>query len=232
MPGRYTCIIADDNELDRLMATLLVKKYPEIEVSGIYDNALSAIQKAAEIIPDILLLDIDMGKKSGLDIRRSLPDIPVCIFITSHPEYALDGFELNALDFIVKPLKSDRFELAIRRAFNYLKVHEKAFLFEKTIGGDTIFIKDGTENIKIHIHEVLYLEALKDYTRIVLTDTSYTVLSHLGQLLTQQGFTNFIRIHKSYAVAQHRVSKVNAREVYIDDICLPLGRSFKDQIVW
>ena len=232
MSGKYSCIIADDCELDRLMIIHMLKKYDQIEITGIYDNASMAIQKANEIKPDILLLDIDLGEESGLNIRRELPDISVCIFITSHPEYALEGFELNALDYLVKPLKSDRFDLAIQRAFNFLNIREKAFLLENSIGGDSIFIKDGITSHKIQIHEIMYLEALKDYTRIVLNHTSYTVLSQLGQLLLQNGFSNFIRIHKSYAVARHRVSKVNAREVFIDNISLPLGRTYKDQIVW
>ena len=98
------------------------------------------------------------------------------------------------------------------------------------MGGDTLFIKDGHEHFKIQLHDVIYLEALKDYTGIVTAQKKYCVLTPLGNLLKEHTFQNFIRIHRSYAVQKHFVSKMSSKEVFINDITLPVGRSYKDAV--
>lgn len=123
---------------------------------------------------------------SGLELREHLINIPACIFITSYPDFAVESFELSVFDFLIKPLKADRFEKAMHRLQDYLLVKQKAALLDFTLGADSLFIKDGHEHIKIQLHEVLYLEALKDYTSIVTIKKKYCVLSSLGNLLKEK----------------------------------------------
>ena len=223
----YKAIIVDDNEIDRLTTQLQVKKYPFLQVIGVYDSAEQAISDIKGKEVDVLLLDIDMPGINGLELRRQLGKDPVCIFITSFPDYAVEGFELSALDFLVKPLQKDRFELAMSRLKDYLEIKHKAALFECSLGADAVFIKDGHDQVKIQLHDILYLEALKDYTRIVTTGKKYCVLSILGNLLQEAAFKTFIRIHRSYAVQKHFIDKVTAQQVFLSNIALPVGRSYK-----
>lgn len=224
----YSTIIVDDNELDRLSTQMRVKQYPFLQLSGVFASAEEALEKIDEIKPDVLFLDIDMPGMTGMDLRRKMGNEQVCIFITSYPDYAVDSFELAALDFLLKPLDKDRFAQTMERLQDYLDIKHKAALFECSLGGDSIFIKDGHQQIKIQLHEIVYLEALKDYTRIVTEQKKYCVLSMLGNLLQEHAFQKFVRIHRSYAVQKHFISKLTSRQVFINDVALPIGRSYKN----
>jgi DNA-binding LytR/AlgR family response regulator len=227
----YTCIIVDDNELDRLTLVSYVRRYPFIQITGVFESAaqvLAHTQKNA--VPDVLFLDIDMPGMNGLDLRKQLGQIPACIFVTSHPEFALEGFETAALDYIVKPLKADRFAKAMERLEHFLEMHFKAELLDYTLGEDTLFIKDGHNHIKLQLYEIIYLEALKDYTGIVTRKKKYCVLTPLGNLLKEKAFQTFIRIHRSYAIQKHFIKEISAREVMVNDMLLPVGRSYKETV--
>jgi two-component system, LytTR family, response regulator len=224
----YHAIVIDDDEVDRLTTVAFARKYPFLHIAGVYASADEALKVIDKSQVQVLLLDIDMPGINGLEFRRLMRDIPACIFITSYPDYAVESFELAALDFLVKPVKADRFAHAMARLQNYLDIKQKAALFECSLGGDTVFIKDGHEQIKIKLHEIVYLEAMKDYTRVVTMGRKYCVLSSLGNLLHEAAFSTFIRIHRSYAVQKHFINKITAQQVFIDKIALPVGRSYKD----
>lgn len=227
----YTCIIVDDDELDRLTLVSYVRRYPFIRVAGVFESAAAALvftQKNEP--PDVLFLDIDMPGMNGIDLRKQLEQIPACIFVTSHPEFALEGFEMAALDYIVKPLKADRFAKAMERLEQFLEVHYKADLLDYTLGEDTLFIKDGHNHVKLQLHEIIYLEALKDYTGIITHKKKYCVLTPLGNLLKEKAFQTFVRIHRSYAVQRHFIKQISSREILINDMLLPIGRSYKETV--
>jgi two-component system, LytTR family, response regulator len=225
------CIIVDDEELDRLMATSFVKRYPYLNLVGVFENAQEALSVIQNQTIDIAFLDIDMPLINGLEFRKQTLQIPVCVFITSHPEHAVESFELEALDFIVKPLKFDRFDKTMQRVLEFLEIKHKAQLFESTIGGDTIYIKEGHEQTKVKLHDILYLEALKDYTLIVTDQKRHCVLSSIGTLLKETHFQSFIRIHRSYAVQKQYIKKIATTEVELHNSKLiPLGRSYKDSL--
>lgn len=223
----YTAIIVDDNDVDRLHTQVMVKKYPFIEIKGVYSNPVEAYTAIQEQEPDILFLDIDMEDMTGLELRRKLGNRQACIYITSYPDYALESFELAALDFLVKPINKARFDITMERLQQYLDIKHKAALFECSLGQDAVFIKDGHEHIKLQLQDILYLEALRDYTRIVTPAKKYCVLNLLGNLLQETAFKTFVRIHRSYAVQKHYINKITSTEVYVNEITLPVGRSYK-----
>ncbi|RYY62502.1 MAG: response regulator transcription factor [Chitinophagaceae bacterium] len=226
-PRTYSTVIIDDNEIDRLSAVAHARRFPFLAITAVYASADEAIPFLEKDPPDVLLLDIDMPGTSGLALRRLLGEKSACIFITSFPDYAVESFELAALDFLVKPLDKTRFEKAMDRLHDYLELREKANLFECTLGGNSIFIKEGHNQVKVPLHEIIYLEALKDYTRVVTPKKKYCVLSILGKLLQEAAFSSFVRIHRSYAVQKHFIEKITAQEVFVKDITLPVGRSYK-----
>lgn len=224
------CIIADDDEIDRLAIQSFIKKYPTLQIDGIYANAESALAAVEKKLPDIAFLDVDMPGISGLELRSKMMNIPVCVFVTSYPDYAVEGFELAALDFIVKPIKTERFAKTINRIHDFFSVREKVELLNHTLGADSITIKDGHTHVKIQLHQVQYLEALKDYTSIVTTTGKHCVLSSIGNLLKENGFQSFVRIHKSYAVQKNYVVRIRAQEVELKNITLPVGRAYKEAL--
>jgi len=228
MKNRITCMVVDDDEVDLLTVAMYLEDYSFIEITGRFDAAEKALMAAKKTPPDALFLDIDMPGMNGLQLREQLLHVPACIFITSYPDYAVDSFDMAALDFLVKPFTAERFTKTINRLREFHTIRQKAAMLNHTLGADTIFIKDGHEQVKLQLHEIIYFEALNNYTSIVTNNRKYAVHSPLGSLIKEKGFQNFIRIHRSYAVQKHFIRKVSAGEVLVDTITLPVGRSYKD----
>jgi two-component system, LytTR family, response regulator len=227
----YACIIIDDNELDRLTVVSYVNNYPFLQISGAFESAEAALAFTHEKgLPDVIFLDIDMPGMNGLAVRKELQAVPACIFVTSHPEFALEGFEMAALDYIVKPLHADRFAVTMERLKAYLELYHNASTPEHKLENDTLFIKDGFTHVQLQVQDIVYLEALKDYTGIITRQKKYCVLSPLGNLLKEKAFSGFVRIHRSYAVHKQSIQKITLREVSINGKILPVGRSYKETV--
>jgi DNA-binding LytR/AlgR family response regulator len=230
MLKNITCIIVDDDELDRIATVAQVMKFSNISIIGVFADALKALEEIHLHQPDIIFLDIDMPNLNGLELRRRLHEIPACVFITSYPDYALDAFEVEALDFIVKPIRTERFAQTISRIENYLTLRSKAHVIEHEQGNDSVFFKNGHDHFKLNVSEIIYLEALKDYTLILTEHNKHCVLSSIGNLLKQPSFNNFIRIHRSYAVQKKHIQKISSNDLIVHNIKLPIGRSFKNTL--
>ncbi len=228
---QFNCIIIDDDEIDRITVASYAKRFPELHVAGMFSSAAAALPLLEKSPIDVLFLDIDMPGLSGIEFRKKMGHVPVCVFITAHPEHAAETFEIETLDFIVKPIRIDRFTQAVERIRDYMELRTKAELFESSIGGDSIYIKEGHDQTKVKLHDILYLEALKDYTKIVTPHQKHCVLSSLGNLLKENHFQSFIRIHRSFAVQKQFIKKIAFQEVTLNnDVQLPVGRSFKDNL--
>ncbi|UFH53767.1 LytTR family DNA-binding domain-containing protein [Spirosoma sp. KNUC1025] len=223
----HSCVIVDDNEIDRLTALAHARQYPQLDIVGVFATATDALPVLKNQPVDVLLLDVDMPGLSGLDLRASLMQVPVCVFITAYPDYAVESFAVDAFDYLVKPIRAERFSHTMARVQVFFDLTRKAQLFDLSLGADTVFIKDGHQQIKLNLYEIVYLEGLKDYTRIVTTTHQYTVLSSIGNLVQELPFQSFLRIHRSYAVQRHYIDKVTAQQVYVHGFTLPIGRSYK-----
>lgn len=228
---KFSCIIIDDDDIDRLTVVAHVKKFDALSIAGVFASTAEALPLISSQHIDILFLDIDMPTGSGLEFRKTMQHIPVCIFITAHAEHAVESFELEALDFIVKPLKHERFAKTINRILEFMKVKHKVALYEAGLGSDTIFIKEGHEQVKINLHDILYLEALKDYTLIITNQKRHCVLSSIGTLLKEAHFSSFVRVHRSYAIHKSFVKKIGSSEIeLINAVTIPVGRSYKENL--
>jgi len=231
MAKKYSCVIIDDDEIDRLTVLSFAKKFAVLDILGVFESAEDALPFIEKEKVDILFLDIDMPGLNGIEFRKQTLEIPICIFITAHPEHAVESFQIETLDFIVKPLKLDRFAQTLSRIEEFMEVRLKASLFEASIGGDTIYIKEGHEQTKVKLHEILYLEALKDYTLIITDKKRHCVLSSIGNLLKEDHFQSFIRIHRSYAVQKQFIQKINSTEIILNNnVSIPVGRSYKENL--
>src|ERR1700761_8565668 len=184
----YHCIIVDDDEIDRLTALSYTSRYPFLVIDSVYPSTEEALAGIMNRSPDVLLLDIDLPGLDGIGFRRLVMDVPVCIFITAYSEHAVKGYEVAAFDFIEKPLTGDRFTLTMKRLEDYMDVRQKASLFELSLGDTIVYIKDGSSQIRLKVHEILFLEAMKYYTRIVTVNKKFFVNCNLGALLKEKAF--------------------------------------------
>lgn len=227
----YTCIIVDDDEMDRLVVVSYAKRFDSLTILGVFDSAEKALTFLENNIVTVAFLDIELKGASGLELREKALAIPVCVFISSHTENAVETFELQTLDFIVKPFKFPRFEQTVKRIEEFMEIRTKADLFESSIGGDAIYIKSGHSQIKVKLHDILYLEALKNYTIIVTENKRHCVLINLGELLQDAKFSSFVRIHRSFAIQKQYVKNTASQEVELkNNVLIPVGRSFKDNL--
>lgn len=228
---KIRCIIVEDQEIDRLMLQHLVKQQDILELVAAVDSAENAKALINDTV-DLLFLDIDLPDCSGIEMRKIYQHVPACIFISSHPEYAVETFELDTLDFISKPLKKERFDYSVNKLADFFSMKEKSEYFDILTGSQFLNIKEGHETVQIKISDIIYLEALKDYTRLITAQKKHCVLSSIGQILKDRHFSTFVRIHKSYAVPKHLITRKNSYEVMIshNNISLPIGRAFKENL--
>ena len=139
---KWKCIILDDEDVDKLMVVSLAKRFSQLEIVGVFNDANQALLFLNDNHVDILFLDIDMPEMNGLAFREKVNSIPVCVFITGHAEHAVESFELDTLDFIVKPVKFGRFQKTVQRIEQFMEVKNKATLFEMNFGTGSIAIKE------------------------------------------------------------------------------------------
>lgn len=224
------CMIIDDDELDRLVLLHHLKQYDNIEVVASFDSAEKAIPYL-DLPIDLLVAETKLKGMNGLEFRKLAHKIPACIFISSHPEMAISTFEIDTLDFIPKPLKTDRFHISMQKLFDFFEMKEKCECFDALLGENCIKIKEGSNIYQVKITDILYLEALKDYTRIVTPEKKHCILDSIGNILHKSYFDSFVRIHRSFAVPRHLIRSKNNHEVeLVHQIKLPIGRAYKENL--
>lgn len=224
------CMIIDDDELDRLVLQRYIKQYENIEIVASFDSAEKAIPYL-ELPIDLLITETNLKGMNGLELRKLAHKIPACIFVSSHPELAACVFEMNTLDFITKPLTTERFHYSMQKLFDFFKVKEKCECYDAILGEDFINLKESGNIFQVRKTDILYLEALKDYTRIITLEKKHCILDSLGNLLHKSFFDSFVRIHRSYAVPRHLIRGKNCHEIELThQIKLPIGRAYKDNL--
>ena len=158
----------DDSLLDSLALNEYAKAFDFLESCGTFSNALEGFEAQQYLKPDLVFLDIEMPGVSGIDLLRKIREqVPMAVFITSHPEFALDGFELSALDYVLKPLTEARFATTARRIAEYWEMKQKSEAYEVLFEKDMLTIKEGYHQIRLAQRDIVYLEAMQDYTKIV-----------------------------------------------------------------
>ncbi|KMQ66494.1 LytTR family transcriptional regulator [Chryseobacterium angstadtii] len=230
MITRIKCMIIDDDELDRLVLQHHIRQYDNIEIIASFNSAEKAVPYL-EFPIDLLICETQLNGVSGMEFRKLAHKIPVCIFVSSHTESAAEAFEIGALDFVLKPLKTERFHHAMEKVFNFFEMKEKCDCFDALLGENCIKIKENGNVSQIRLTDILYLEALKDYTRLITYDKKHCILDSLGNLLHKSFFDSFVRIHRSYAVPRHFIRGKSSHEIeLIHQIKLPIGRTYKENL--
>lgn len=221
------CLIVDDEPLAREGLEQYVRKMPGLELTGSCQSAIDAIAFLQKEKPDLLFLDIQMPEMTGLELMKALQQPPKVIFTTAYREFAVDGFDLNAVDYLVKPISFERFARAVQKVqqnleSNPTETHKKV--------EDHIFIKSDGQIIKIPISEIIYAESAKDYVFIYTVAKRYMALLPLKQLEENLPASQFIRIHRSFLVATASVDRLEGNYLYIGKTKLPISRSLHDEI--
>lgn len=228
---KLNCLIIDDEPIARKGIREYIEEISFLSVAGEFDNPLKAVEEIRNQ-PEIhlLFLDIQMPRLSGLDFLRSLQSSIPVIFTTAYPQYALDGFELNALDYLVKPISFDRFYKAALRAKDFYELREKNDS-ENPGGHDYFFIKAENKLVKIDLKEVLFAEALQNYVVIQTTEKkfiTYLTFKAVEEYLTGSGF---LKTHKSFIIAADKIDSIEGNTIRIGKHEIPISRNLKDEVM-
>lgn len=226
-----SCLIVDDEPLARNLLTEYVRKVPYLQLVEACSNPLAASEILRNKTVDILFLDIQMPEITGITLLKTLQKKPLVILTTAYSEYAIESYDLDVLDYLLKPITFERFLRAVEKAGHRLSVKPTSSTPVEAPVPETkdsfVFVKDGTKLVKVRLDDILYVEGLKDYVTIHTRQQKIVTLQRLKNLEEQLPAHKFIRIHHSFIVALNAIDAVHKGEVQVGAVSLPISDSYK-----
>jgi two-component system, LytTR family, response regulator len=221
------CIAVDDEKLVLDLLVDNIEKVPFLKLVARCKNAMEAADVLHKEKIDLIFLDIQMPGLNGLQFVQSLQHAPMIIFVTAYKEYALEGFNLNAVDYLMKPVSFERFLKACNKANELYRLQQKHT--QKIIEPDYFFVYVEYNQVKVTISDILYIEGMKDYVKIFLISSSKPVITKMSMKSIEERLSNhrFVRIHKSYIVSADKITAVKRDLVCLENIELPLSETYK-----
>ena len=229
-----TCVIVDDNEINRLTLEHLVDLTPELTLVASLPGGVEALhffRQGGQC--DLLLLDVEMPNLSGLELAKLLPaPTPALVLVTTHRSFAVAAFELHAIDYLVKPVEFARFSQAIAKVLAARPAARPASPPAPAPAASTeLFVKVGTRTIKVDFDDVLYIEALSTYSVLVTPTQKHIVYLTLKSLAERLPFDHFLRVHRSYIVNMQRIEAVEDYMLKLGQYEVPVGKSYQEEFL-
>jgi len=227
---KLTAIIVDDEPVARKGLAEDVKETGFIEVVGIAENAVKAMEMVAKKAPALIFLDIEMPRLSGLDFLKTLKNPPMVIVTTAYPEYAIEGYQLDVIDYLLKPIAFSRLLKACSKARDLFALKQYA-ANKVTDTSEHFFIKCDGRHEKIYLHELLLVEAANNYITLHTSTKSFLTYQTLKKMEEHLPGERFLKVHKSYVVAIDKISHIDGSEIIINQHRVPLSRNFKEAVL-
>lgn len=217
---------------DEYMAHEIIKGYcdllPQMQLMKKCYDALEAMEYLNENEIDLIFLDLNMPKLKGFEFLRTLTSPPKVIVTTAYKEFAIEGFELNVVDYLLKPFSFERFLKAINKAIGTAPKTTTNTLKDKTSG--RIFLRSNKQHIQVVIDDILYIEAAGNYCKLVFAEKVITVREKISDILDLLAVSDFMQVHKSFAVAKKQIERIEGNRIFIDDHTIPIGAIYKRNI--
>jgi two-component system LytT family response regulator len=221
------CLIVDDEPIAREGLAEDIKEFNFLSVAGMAETAFQALQLLRDIARvDLVFLDIDMPGLTGLDFLKLVKVQPLVIITTAYPQFALDGFDMGVVDYLLKPISQNRLEVAVRKAleiFSYKNQPETSLPLN-----DFMYLKCNGKYEKIYFSQVLYIEAANNYVFLYTAEKKYMTYTTLKGIEDKLPFNMFVRTHKSYLVSRHHIDLISGSELVIQGNKIPISRNFKN----
>jgi DNA-binding LytR/AlgR family response regulator len=225
---KYSCLIVEDEPLSAEILTDYIRQVPFLELRSVCADAIYAMELLQKEKIDLLFLDIHLPKLKGMEFLESLRHPPRVIIISAYKDYALQAFELNVVDYLLKPIRFSRFLKAVNKLDQQsVAISPPADVRERAY----FFFSVGKKKVKVFLDEILFIESLREYVRITTRDKNILTkfqLSAIEELLSRN---NFIRIHRSFIVAKDKINAFTATDVEINNKQIPIGRSYKELVI-
>lgn len=234
---RINCLLVDDEPLALDVLSSYIQRVDGLEIVGRCENAMQAFEAIQNNPVDLLFLDIQMPKLDGIDFLKSLPNPPKVIFTTAYREYAIEAFEVDAVDYLLKPIPFSRFLKAVGKAYQHLQLQSSSAPVSaetdpaaELSSMESIFVRADKKMVKIMLQDILYIESLKDYVLIHLPDRRIITKQKISYLEEKLPEDKFLRIHRSFLVAIDKIEAFSPSQVEIQGKELPIGRSYKNTV--
>ena len=225
------CWIVDDEPLALSLLESYVKKTAFLRLTGKYSNALSAMKHIAEEEVDLLFLDIQMPGINGMEFARTISHRTRVIFTTAFSQYALEGYKVSALDYLLKPFSFDEFLTAARKALEWFEMIASRPVVDTVHENIGIFVKSEYRLLHVLYEEIIYIEGLKDYVKIYTENDPKPILSLMSLKLLEEELPvdRFMRVHRSYIIHKNKISSVNKNRIVIGKKQIPIGETYRKQ---
>jgi DNA-binding LytR/AlgR family response regulator len=222
------CVIIDDEPLAREGLANYVREVDFLNLGGIGENPLELLHLIDQQKVDLIFLDIQMPKMNGIEFLKIMQKPPMVVITTAYPSYALEGFQLNVLDYLLKPITFERFFKAAAKARDYHKLLNGDYAKQDE---DYFFIKCGNKYEKIPFEEILYVEGMQNYVNIYTDKGKFITMLSLKSLEENLGERSFIRVHKSYIVAINKINGIEGNEIFIQTGRIPISRNYRQEVL-
>ena len=222
MKQKLTCVVVDDEPMAREILVSYIDKVTNLDLVNSFENATDALVFMQENKVDLYFLDINMPEITGLSLAKIINNKAKIIFTTAYRDYAVDGFNLNVIDYLLKPFAFDRFLQAIE------KVKDSKTSKSET---DFMFVRANRKMIKVDFNDILYVESLSDYVKIITSENTIVTRETISNLEEKLSDKNFLRIHRSYIVSINKLSSYTNEFIEIGNKALPISRSYKESVL-
>jgi DNA-binding LytR/AlgR family response regulator len=228
------CVIIDDEPLAREGLANYVREVDFLKLTGTCEHPLELIKLLDQSQVDLIFLDIQMPKMNGIDFLKIVKNPPMVVITTAFPSYALEGFQLNVLDYLLKPITFDRFVKSANKAKDYQRLLTRSAstdLQKNETAADYFFIKCGNKYEKIYFEDILYVEGMQNYVTIFTGKGKYITLLNLKGLEENLDDKLFIRVHKSYIVSTNKIEGIEGNDIFIQSHRIPISRNYREQVI-
>ncbi|MBN2743497.1 MAG: response regulator transcription factor [Marinilabiliaceae bacterium] len=226
-----TVIAIDDEPLALKLVEGYVKRTPVLQLAGLFDNALDAMDYLSEHPVDLVLTDIQMPDMKGTDFVRMLEKAPMIIFTTAFEKYAIEGFRLNAVDYLMKPFGYDEFLTAVHKAEHLIELERQSAFATTEAGNKFLFLKSEYKVRRVNFSDILYIEGLKDYIKVYVQHEEKPLLSLSSLKVLEQKLpsVSFMRVHRSFIVNLDKIETIDRLRIVFGDVYIPVGEQYKER---
>ena len=225
------CMIVDDEELAHSVIEEYISRTPFLTLQKNCFHAFEAMEELQKSKIDILFLDINLPEISGIEFLKSIHNLPMVVFTTANNNYAIEGYNLNAVDYLLKPFSFERFLQAANKCFKLNKLTQNNFVDVNHVAHKFIFVRCNNEEIKINLDAIIRINGLKDYVIIHTTDNKYIVHYTLKAILEKINSPNFIRVHNSHIISLKHLQSIGKNTVTVDNMKIPMSTKFKEPLM-
>ncbi|MCD8210077.1 MAG: LytTR family DNA-binding domain-containing protein [Prevotella sp.] len=224
-----SCAIIDDEPLAADLLASYARKTPELDLMGVYNSAINAMKTLRENPVDLIFLDIQMPELSGLEFAELLPKKTKIILTTAFDRYAIEGYKVNAIDYLLKPISYEKFILSVNKALEWFKAVSSS---ETSQGEEFIYVKSEYKLVRIKLDDILYIEGLKDYVKIYLKGEKKSIMTLMNMKKLEEFLSEpkFLRVHRSFIVNMTKVNMVDRGRIVIGSMFIPISESYKEKV--